>query len=100
MPQSITIDLGKTETFAAVEVLPRQDRVHAVVDQYRLEWSLDGKIWSKPLEGEFLNIRNNPIAQTVELKAPVKARHLRFIALRVLEKDNVTVAEISLVRLP
>ena len=99
VPQTLTIDLGKTETFSAVEVTPRQDGIaHAVVDRYRIQWSTDGKSWSPAIEGEFSNIRNNPIAQTVELKRTVNARYLKFTALRVLEKDNVTVAEITLIK--
>ncbi|MFA7174528.1 MAG: alpha-L-fucosidase [Kiritimatiellia bacterium] len=96
-PQSLTIDFAKDETFDAIEVLPRQDNTpHAVVDRYAVQWSADGKDWSKPLEGGFSNIRSNPIAQRIALPAPVTARHLKFTALRVLEKDNVTIAEIRL----
>jgi alpha-L-fucosidase len=97
-PQSVTVDLGASRDLAAVTVLPRQDgTTHAVVDRYRLEWSADGKNWSAPLEGEFSNIRANPVEQRIALPAGTKARHLRFTALRVLEKNNVTVAEIGVV---
>jgi alpha-L-fucosidase len=98
-PQSLTIDLGAEHDLAAITVLPRQDgTAHAVVDRYRVEWSRDGKIWSKPLEGEFSNIRANPVEQRIALPEGAKARHIRFTALRVLEKNNVTVAEISVIR--
>lgn len=98
-PQSVIIDFGKTESFASIEVLPRQDGIsHAVVDRYAVQWSMDGKDWTDPLKGEFSNIRNNPVAQRITLPQAVTARHLKFTALRVLEKDNVTVAEIRLFR--
>ena len=74
-PQSVIIDFGKT-----------------------VQWSMDGKDWTDPLKGEFSNIRNNPVAQRITLPQAVTARHLKFTALRVLEKDNVTVAEIRLFR--
>ena len=99
VPQSLTIDMGKPEMISAVEELPRQDgTAHAVVDRYELRWSQDGKQWSHPMKGEFSNIRNNPIYQTIQLKKPVTARYLKFTATRVLEKNNVTVAEIRALR--
>ena len=97
-PQSITIDLGAAHDLSAVTVLPRQDGTpHAMVDRYRLEWSADGTTWSQPLEGEFSNLRANPVEQRIVLPDGTKARHIRFTALRVLEKNNVTVAEIGVV---
>ena len=98
-PQTVTIDLGAVHELAAVTVLPRQDgTAHAVVDQYRLEWSPDGIHWSDPLTGEFSNIRANPIEQMISLPAGAKARQIRFTALRVLERNNVTIAEIGVIR--
>lgn len=97
-PQSITIDLGAVQNLAAVTVLPRQDGTpHAMVDRYRLEWSADGNQWSKPLEGEFSNLRANPVEQRISLPEGSKAKVLRFTALHVLEKNNVTIAEIGVV---
>lgn len=97
-PQSVTIDLGAAHDLAAVTVLPRQDgTAHAVVDRYRLEWSADGGTWSRPLEGEFSNLRANPVEQRIALPEGARARHLRFTALRVLERNNVTVAEIGVI---
>lgn len=97
-PQSITIDLGTMQDLAAVTVLPRQDGTpHAMVDRYRLEWSADGNQWSKPLEGEFSNLRANPVEQRINLPEGSKAKVLRFTALHVLEKNNVTIAEIVVV---
>ncbi len=97
-PQSLKIDLGATTDLAAVTVLPRQDGcAHAMVDRYRLEWSADGSSWSKPLEGEFSNLKANPVEQRINLPEGTKARHVRFTALRVIEKNNVTVAEIGVI---
>lgn len=97
-PQSITLDLGKPQALAAMTFLPRQDgTAHAVVDRYRIESSLDGKSWTAPQEGEFSNIRANPIEQRVDLPKGTTARYLRFTALHVLEKNNVTMAEIGVI---
>jgi len=94
-PHSLFIDMGKKEAITAIEVLPRQDgTAHAMIDRYELSFSNDGETWSKPIKGEFSNIRANPIYQTIELPKPVKARYFKFTGTRVLEKNNVTVAEI------
>ena len=98
-PQSVTINLGREIDVAALTVLPRQDgSAHAVPDRYRVEWSADGKTWSTPLEGEFSNIRANPVEQRIALPESSRARYIRFTALRVLERNNVTVAEIGVIR--
>ena len=97
-PQSLTLDLGATHELAAVTVLPRQDgKSAAMIDRYRLEWSTDGSIWSAPLEGEFSNLRANPVEQRINLPAGTQARHLRFTALRVLEGASVSIAELGVV---
>ena len=99
LPQSLTINLGAAEDWAAVTVLPRQDgSADAVVDRYRIECSADGENWSKPIEGEFSNLRANPVEQRIELPAGTKAQYLRFTGLRVLDGNYVTVAEIGVIR--
>lgn len=46
-------------------------------------------------EGEFSNIRANPVPQRIDLKAPVKARYLCFVGKRVVEGSHVAVAELG-----
>ena len=97
-PVSLSLDLGKTRTLKGFTALPRRDgTAHGVVDRYRAETSEDGKTWTKAAEGEFSNIRANPVEQTVLFDAPVKARHLRLTALRALEKNHASFAEIGIV---
>lgn len=97
-PQALTLDLAAMHELAAVTVLPRQDgTAEAMVDRYRLEWSADGATWSAPQEGEFSNLRANPVEQRITLPEGVKARYLRFTALRVLDGAQVSVAELGVV---
>ncbi len=97
-PVSLTLDLGKARTLKGFTALPRQDgTAHGVVDRFRAETSEDGKTWTKAAEGEFSNIRANPVEQTVLFEAPVKARHLRITALHSLEKNHASFAEIGIV---
>ena len=96
-PVSLSLDLGKEHTLKGFTALPRQDgTAHGVVDRYRAEVSLDGQTWTKVAEGEFSNIRANPVEQTVPFDVPVKARHLRITALRALEKNHASFAEIGI----
>lgn len=97
-PQTLTLDLGREQALAALIFLPRQDGTpHGVVDRYRLEWSRDGQQWSKPLEGEFANIRANPIEQRVTLPQGLTARYVRFTGLSALERNHVSLAEIGVI---
>ena len=73
---------------------------HGMTDKYRFELSRDGKRWVTMAEGEFSNIRANPIEQTVPLKKPVSARYLRFTGLHALEKNHVSAAEIGVIAAP
>ena len=67
-----------------------------MVDQYTFQLSADGKDWKTVSEGEFGNLRANPVEQSVTF-APVKARFFKFIARHALEKDHAVVAEIGVV---
>jgi alpha-L-fucosidase len=97
-PQSVTIDLGVTEQPAAFTVLPRQDgKPAAMVDRYRLEWSLDGNIWSAPVEGEFSNLRANPIEQRIAFPEGTRLRQIRFTAMRVLQGNQASAAEFGVI---
>ncbi|MGD7652923.1 MAG: alpha-L-fucosidase [Verrucomicrobiales bacterium] len=97
-PQSFTVDLGSTTRITAFTYLPRQDGVtHGMTDRYRFETSTDGTTWQTAAEGEFSNIRANPVARTVTLPKPVTATHFRFTALRALEKNHVSAAEIGII---
>lgn len=97
-PQSIDIDMGRDVNIAAFTYLPRQDgTANGMTDRYRFELSRDGKRWVKAAEGEFSNIRANPIEQIVQLKQPVSARYLRFVGLHAVEKNHVSAAEIGVI---
>jgi len=97
VPQSLTVDMGRSLRIAGLSYLPRQDRSpRGVVDTYRFETSPDGKTWTTVLaEGRFGNIRNNPVLQEVAF-APVEARFFRFTALRNVDgTPGASAAEIS-----
>jgi alpha-L-fucosidase len=96
-PQEITVDLGETLELTSFLYLPRRDGLaRGVVDKYEFYLSEDGQHWEEPAAaGEFANIKANPVLQVVPLKKPRLARYFRFVALRVVEANHVTVAELG-----
>lgn len=64
---------------------------------YRFYVSRDGKKWSLcEGNGEFSNIKNNPISQTIRFKNNYPARYFRFEVVREMEhRPFVTVGEIG-----
>jgi hypothetical protein len=96
-PQDFAVDMGVEKTVKGFTDLPRQDKtVHGMVDQYAFAVSVDGKTWTQVAEGEFGNLRANPVVQTVPCE-PVKARHFKFVARHALEKNHAVVAGIGVV---
>jgi alpha-L-fucosidase len=94
---SVVVDMGSTRTIRGLTYLPRQDgATEGMVDQFRLETSIDGINWTTSIDqGRFGNIRNNPILQEHAF-TPVAARYLRFTALADVEGiARMSIAELS-----
>jgi alpha-L-fucosidase len=95
-PQDIVIDMGKETKIRAFTYLPRQDRgTDGIADKYVFYTSADGIGWQKAAEGEFSNIRANPVEQVVGLDAPLNARYFKFSAVHVLGGNGVVVNELG-----
>ncbi len=95
-PASFVVDMGKELEVAAFSYLPRQDKsTDAMTDQYKLELSSDGRNWDAVAEGEFSNLRANPIELKVNFE-PTEARYFRFTGKRALDGKGVTVAELNM----
>ena len=60
--------------------------------RYRVETSTDGINWSLAAEGEFGNLRANPVEQVISF-TPRKARHIRFFSTAALDGTGSSVAE-------
>lgn len=98
-PQQVVVDLGEVAELSAFTYLPRTDgTARGLVDQYEFYLSADGKTWGPPVvQGEFGNLKANPILQTVPFPQPVSARYFRFVALRAVEGQHVAVAELGVI---
>ena len=77
-PHSISCDLEAVKTLRGVLVLPRQDMPNGRVKSCIIETSLDGNSWTKAKE---CDLEYEDFTE-IKFAAPVKARYLRFTALK------------------
>lgn len=93
----ILIDLGSVQTISSFHYLPDQNRVEeGMALTYELRAGTAPEAVNRLIKaGEFSNIQNNPILQSVYF-TPVTARYIEFRAPRVLGADDVLgIAEIG-----
>ncbi|AYN66402.1 alpha-L-fucosidase [Euzebyella marina] len=89
-PQEVTIDLGKKHMLTGFTYLPIQDRYpFGIITDYEFSVSVDGKSFRTVSKGEFGNVVNNRILQTVNFK-PVSARYIRLKGSMVDGDDHTT----------
>ena len=93
-PKQMMIDWDSEQTITAFRYLPPQDSKEGLVTHYTLWASSDWSNWTKVASGEFSNIVNNPIWQTIKFP-PVKAKILRFDAERLAEGDRMAFDDIE-----
>ena len=95
LPQFIIIDMECEMEITALSYLPRQNGTGGIIKNYQLEVSTDNRTWTTIAEGEFANIRSNPVEQIITLNAATKARYLKFIGKTSVDGNYVTVAELG-----
>lgn len=98
MPVDLVIDLGKEESLTGFRYLPDQNIWNpAIITKYQFFVSKDNIEWKLAGEGEFSNIKNNPIWQTKKF-AIEKARYIKLRALKNTEgNDNIGYAEVDVI---
>lgn len=78
---NLTIDLGQTLNLSGFRYLPDQNKwSRGIITKYRVHVSEDAENWKMVNEGEFSNIRNNPVWQ-INRFCPVLARFIRLSML-------------------
>ena len=87
-PKQMMIDWDTEQTFTTFRYLPPQATRVGTVTHYTLWASTDWANWTKVAQGEFSNVVNNPIWQTVTFP-PVKAKVFRFDADRLAEGERM-----------
>lgn len=78
-PRQMVVELGGTKTVSGIKYLPPSQTAEGTVTHYSLYATTDWQKWTKVASGEFSNIVNNPIWQTVKF-APTRATVLRLDA--------------------
>jgi alpha-L-fucosidase len=98
MPVDLVIDLGKEETLSGFRYLPDPGLWGpGIITTYQFYVSGDNKEWKLVDEGEFPNIKNNPLMQ-IKNFAAVKARYIKLKALKNTEgNDNTGYAEVDVI---
>jgi alpha-L-fucosidase len=98
-PKEAIIDLKKPMTIAGLNYLPDQSRnFRGIPLTYLISVSEDGKTWKLISKGEFPNIRNHPVMQTIQFEKPVKANFLKFEAGNLADGSKVLgIAEMDLI---
>ncbi len=94
----LDIDLGKSYPVAGFTYTPAAaDEYAGTIFLYRVYTSQDGKNWILcETSGEFSNIKNNPIPQTIYFKTICPARYFRLESVREIDnRPFITVGELD-----
>lgn len=93
--ETAIIDLGDNYRISGFTYLPDQSRyASGIIKEYRFSVSKDGTEWKKVKEGEFSNIKNNPIEQIARFK-PLKGQYIRLEPLSTVDDgEGMKIAEI------
>ena len=94
-PRQMFIDWDTEQTVTTIRYLPPQDTRDGLITHYTLWGSTDWNHWTKLASGEFSNIVNNPIWQTIRF-APTKLRILRFEADRLASGERMGYGDIEI----
>lgn len=99
LPAEWIIDLGAKYPVKGLTYLPDQSRyASGIISNYEIYVSKDGKKWGKVLaEGEFSNIRNNPIEQQITFDTK-EGRFVKLVATKTTDgQDAVKAAELGVI---
>lgn len=83
--KELIVDLQQEQSLHGFQYLPNSEPgAIGIIFNYQFSISKDGKEWEKVSEGEFSNIRNSPILQTVSF-APVQSRYVKLTAIHTID---------------
>ena len=88
------VTLNDEANVTGFRYLPPQESRDGVVTHYRISATTDWKTWETLGEGEFSNIVNNPIWQTVRCK-PTRAKVIRVDGLRLAQGDRMGYSDVE-----
>ncbi len=95
-PARFVVDMQQEHEISGFSYLPRQDgETQAMTSRYSVELSTDGENWEMVSEGEFGNLRANPVEQIISF-TPQKARYFRFTSTAALDGTGSSAAEVRI----
>ena len=95
-PTQMLMDWDSEQTVTGFRYLPPQDGTGGAITHYTLWGSTDWNNWTKLASGEFSNIVNNPIWQSLSFPA-TKVRMLKFDADRLASGERMGYDDIEVV---
>ena len=95
-PRQMMIDWDTEQTISSFRYLPPQNTKDGTVTHYTLWASSDWSNWTKLASGEFSNIVNNPIWQTIKFPT-TKARILKFDSDRLASGERMAFDDFEVV---
>ena len=90
------VTLNDETTVTGFRYLPPQDSKEGLVTHYRISATTDWQKWETIGEGEFSNIVNNPIWQTVRCK-PTRAKVIRVEGLRLAQGERMSYSDVEVI---
>lgn len=94
--KTMFVTLNNETTIKGFRYLPPQNSRDGIVTHYRIAATTDWKNWETLGEGEFSNIVNNPIWQTVRCK-PTRAKVIRIEGVRLAQGDRMGYSDVEVV---
>jgi len=89
MPMDLVIDLGEKYNVSGFKYLPDQNKWSSgIITNYQFYISADNIEWKLVVEGEFSNIKNNPVWQIKNFSTE-KARYIKLRAMKNTSGDDV-----------
>lgn len=85
--RNVTVDFWGVIALSGFEYTPQESGPQGMADRYSVWRSNNGRDWQAVCEGEFGNLRANPVTQNVRFAQKVTARYLRVVAERALEGE-------------
>lgn len=95
-PKQMLIDWDKEQIITSFRYLPPQESKDGTITHYTLWASTDWSNWTKLASGEFSNVVNNPIWQTIKFPA-TKARILKLDADHLSEGERMAFSDIEVI---
>lgn len=94
----IIIDLSSEQTITGFNYIPDQNRwAGGLISDYRLYIGNSPESMQLVSQGQFSNIKNNPIEQHITF-APIKGKYIKFEATRIIDNQKkMGIADITVV---